>query len=137
MHYDDVISLLKPDYVIHGDNWKVGPESVLREHLIKLLDKYGGKLIEVEYTKNENVKKIDAILKEKLAMPEYRRKRLKQLINICPIVKVIEAHSGPTGLIAEKLLLILVMVNLINLMQCGFRLYVTLQQRKPILNLSI
>jgi cytidyltransferase-like protein len=71
MHYDDVISLLKPDYVIHGDNWKVGPESVLREHLIKLLDKYGGKLIEVEYTKNENVKKIDAILKEKLAMPEY------------------------------------------------------------------
>jgi len=102
MHYDDVISLLKPDYVIHGDNWKVGPESVLREHLIKLLDKYGGKLIEVEYTKNENVKKIDAILKEKLAMPEYRRKRLKQLINICPIVKVIEAHSGLTGLIAEK-----------------------------------
>jgi phosphoenolpyruvate phosphomutase len=75
---------------------------VLREHLIKLLDKYGGKLIEVEYTKNENVKKIDAILKEKLAMPEYRRKRLKQLINICPIVKVIEAHSGLTGLIAEK-----------------------------------
>ena len=102
MHYDDVISLLKPDYVIHGDNWKVGPESVLREHLIKLLDKYVGKLIEVEYTKNENVKKIDAILKEKLAMPEYRRKRLKQLINICPIVKVIEAHSGLTGLIAEK-----------------------------------
>ena len=54
------------------------------------------------YTRNENVKKIDAILKEKLAMPEFRRKRLRQLIKICPVVKTIEAHSGLTGLIAEK-----------------------------------
>ncbi len=35
-------------------------------------------------------------------MPEYRRKRLKQLIKMCPVVKTIEAHSGLTGLIAEK-----------------------------------
>ena len=35
-------------------------------------------------------------------MPEYRRKRLKQLIELCPIVKTIEVHNGLTGLIAEK-----------------------------------
>ena len=102
MHYDNIIKELKPDYVIHGDNWKNGPESVLREQLIKVLKQYGGELIEVGYTRNENVKKIDAILKEKLAMPEFRRKRLRQLIKICPVVKTIEAHSGLTGLIAEK-----------------------------------
>lgn len=102
MHYDNIINELHPDYVIHGDNWKEGPESVLREHLIKLLSSYGGELIEVPYTRNEEVKKVDAILKEKLSMPEYRRKRLKQLIRICPFVKAIEAHSGLTGLIAEK-----------------------------------
>nr|MBO4517414.1 phosphoenolpyruvate mutase [Clostridia bacterium] len=102
MHYDDIIKDLKPDYVIHGDNWREGPESVLRNQLVELLKTYGGELIEVPYTRNETVKKIDAVLKEKLAMPEYRRKRLKQLIKICPVVKTIEAHSGLTGLIAEK-----------------------------------
>ena len=102
IHYDDVIKKLRPDYVIHGDNWREGAEAVIREQLIRTLKEYGGELIEVPYTRDEDVKKIDAIQKEKLAMPEYRRKRLKQLIHICPIVKTIEAHSGLTGLIAEK-----------------------------------
>ena len=100
--YDDVISRLKPDYVIHGDNWKNGPESAIRRNVVSLLEKYGGELIEIPYTYNESVKKIDSQLREKLAMPEYRRKRLRQLINMCPVVKTIEVHSGLTGLIAEK-----------------------------------
>ena len=102
MHYDEIVKELKPDYVIHGDNWKEGAASVIREQLIKTLKEYGGDLIEVPYTWDETVEKIDKSQKEKLAMPEYRRKRLKQLIKICPIVKTIEAHSGLTGLIAEK-----------------------------------
>lgn len=100
--YDDVIKNLRPDYVVHGDNWKEGPESAIRENVVKLLSEYGGKLIEVKYTYNPAIKKIDDQLKEKLAMPEYRRKRLRQLIEMCPVVKTIEAHSGLTGLIAEK-----------------------------------
>ncbi len=100
--YDNVLNELKPDYVIHGDNWKEGPESCIRDNVISLLSQWGGELIEVPYTYNENVHKIDNIMKEKLAMPEYRRKRLRQLIQMRPIVKVLEVHSGLTGLIAEK-----------------------------------
>ncbi|MBR2770390.1 MAG: phosphoenolpyruvate mutase, partial [Solobacterium sp.] len=100
--YDRVIEKLKPDYVIHGDNWKEGPESAIRENVLKLLRKYGGELIEVGYTYNPTVKKIDRQLMEKLSMPEYRRKRLRQLLEMTPIVKVMEAHSGLTGLIVEK-----------------------------------
>ena len=102
MMYDDVIPELKPDYVVHGDNWTNGPESAIRANVVKLLNENGGKLVEVPYTYNENVKKIDPRLKEKLSMPEYRRRRLRDLIRMCPIVKTIEAHSGLTGLIAEK-----------------------------------
>jgi len=102
MVYEDVISSLKPDYVLHGDNWRNGPEAAIRANVLRLLEEYGGELIEIPYTRNENVKKIDSQLKEKLAMPEYRRKRLRQLIDMCPVVKTIEAHSGLTGLIAEK-----------------------------------
>ena len=100
--YDEILNLVKPDYVIHGDNWKEYPESVIRDNVIKNLNKYGGELIEVPYTYNAEVSKIDSIMREKLAMPEYRRKRLRQLLTLCPIVKVIEAHNGLSGLIAEK-----------------------------------
>ena len=100
--YNDVIASIKPDYIIHGDNWKSGPESAIREHVEALLKEYGGELIDVPYTYNEKVKKIDMQLREKLAMPEYRRKRLRQLIKMTPIVKTMEAHSGLTGLIVEK-----------------------------------
>lgn len=100
--YDAVIEQVRPDYVIHGDNWTEGPENAIRKNVIECLEKFGGELIEVPYTYNEKVKKIDDNIKEKLAMPEYRRKRLRQLIDLCPIVKTIEVHSGLTGLIAEK-----------------------------------
>lgn len=100
--YDKAIAEIKPNYVVHGDNWKSGPESAIRENVIKALATVGGELVEIPYTFNEKVHKIDAQLREKLAMPEYRRKRLRQLINICSTVKTIEAHSGLTGLIAEK-----------------------------------
>ena len=102
MHYDDVISLIHPDYVVHGDNWKDGPESTIRAHVERLLKEYGGELVDIPYTFNESVRKIDLQLREKLAMPEYRRKRLRQLIEMTPIVKAMEAHSGLTGLIVEK-----------------------------------
>jgi len=100
--YDDILNSIKPDYVVHGDNWKQYPQSVIRDNVIKNLEKYGGELIEVPYTYNYEIAKIDSITREKLAMPEYRRKRLRQLLNLCPIVKVIEAHNGLSGLIAEK-----------------------------------
>ena len=102
MLYDDAITLVQPDYVIHGDNWQTGPERAIRDHVEGLLRGYGGELIDIPYTHSEKVKKIDMQLREKLAMPEYRRKRLRQLISMTPIVKVMEAHSGLTGLIVEK-----------------------------------
>lgn len=102
MMYDDVIPELKPDFVVHGDNWKTGPENAIRSHVEELLKEYGGKLVDVRYTENEEVRKIDMQLKERLAMPEHRRRRLRALIGMTPIVKVMEAHSGLTGLIVEK-----------------------------------
>lgn len=100
--YTDVIEKLRPDYVIHGDNWRTGIESKIRDSVVHLLSMYGGQLIEIPYTVNETVKKADRRMVERLSMPEYRRRRLKRLLGLRPVVKVIEAHSGLTGLIAEK-----------------------------------
>jgi phosphoenolpyruvate phosphomutase len=100
--YNDVIGELHPDYVIHGDNWSQGPMSAIRNNVCNLLAQYGGILIDVPYTYSESAKHIDDKKKEQLSMPEFRRKRLRQLIKLCPIVKTLEVHSGLTGLIAEK-----------------------------------
>ena len=100
--YENTLRKIKPDYVIHGDNWCEGPEKAIRDNAIRVMIELGGEVIEVPYTRNENVKKIDDRIRDKLSMPEFRRKRLKQLIEMTPIVKTIEAHSGLTGLIAEK-----------------------------------
>lgn len=100
--YDQIFTELKPDYVVHGDNWSEGPEKAIRDNVVANIEKYGGELVEIAYTYNDNVKRIDALMKEKLAMPEFRRKRLRQLIEMRPIVKTLEVHSGLTGLIAEK-----------------------------------
>ena len=100
--YDDIVAELKPDYIIHGDNWHDDPESVIRQNVVESLKKSGGKLIEVPYTHSEEIKKIDERIVEKLAMPELRRARLRRLLKMIPLIKVIEVHSGITGLIAEK-----------------------------------
>ncbi|MFG6355511.1 MAG: phosphoenolpyruvate mutase [Acetatifactor sp.] len=100
--YDQVIREIRPDYVIHGDNWVNGPMKAVRDRVESALGEYGGEIIDVPYTYNENVKRIDARIREKVGMPEYRRKRLRQLLSLCPIVKTLEVHSGLTGLIAEK-----------------------------------
>ena len=100
--YDNVVAEIKPDYIIHGDNWKKEPLTSIRNNVINLMNKTGGEVIEVPYTFNENVLLIDQKTKEKRAMPEYRRKRLRQLLGLREIVKAIEVHSGLTGLIAEK-----------------------------------
>lgn len=100
--YDKIISQLHPDYVIHGDDWLSGPKRAIRNNVEKCLAEYGGEIIDIPYTHNEKVHHIDAVIRQKLAMPEYRRGRLRKLINIRPIVKTIEVHNGLTGLIAER-----------------------------------
>ena len=101
-HYSDVIEKYHPDYIIHGDNWETGYLKNIRSSVEQQICKYGGKIIDVPYTYSEAITRIDRQMKEKLAMPEYRRRRLRQLIKLRPIVKALEEHSGITGLIVEK-----------------------------------
>ena len=49
--YSPYVKKIKPDYLIHGDDWKVGYQKEIRQKVIKALRSYGGKLIEIPYTK--------------------------------------------------------------------------------------
>jgi len=102
LDYAPNLSKLKPDYVVHGDDWKTGVQKHVRDQVIKILKQWGGKLIEPEYTKGVSSTDLINAIKEKGITPGNRMKTLKRLINSKPIVRILEAHNGLTGLIAEK-----------------------------------
>lgn len=100
--YKENLRKYRPNYVIHGDNWKWNEQKLIREEVIEVLKEWGGELIEVPYTVNDRVKKVEKDLKDQLAMPEFRRRRLREVLKLRPIVRALEVHNGITSLICEK-----------------------------------
>ena len=102
LSYKNILNELKPDIVVHGDDWKEGFQKPIREEVIEVLNSYGGKLVEFPYNKDARYDELEKQTRMQLGMPDYRRGRLKKLINMKGLITAIEAHSGITGLIAEK-----------------------------------
>lgn len=101
LDYTSNLLIIKPDYVVHGDDWKEGIQSNTRSKVIDTIKQWGGELVEVPYTSGISSTKINELLKEVGTTPDTRRKRLRRLINSKKIVRIIEAHSGLSGLIVE------------------------------------
>ena len=93
---------LKPDFVVHGDDWKTGIQRETRARVEKALMEWGGKLIEPKYTTGISSTILNAAVREVGTTVDVRMKRLRRLLNAKEIVRIIEAHNGLTGLIAEK-----------------------------------
>lgn len=102
MSYRKVIRDLKPDIIVHGDDWRTGLQQPIREEVIQLLSEYGGELKEFPYTVNEEYEKLEAHARMQLSMPDMRRGRLKNLLGMKGLITAMEAHSGITGLIVEN-----------------------------------
>ena len=99
--YSKVLNSLKPDYFVHGDDWKKGIQKKTRQKVIRLLKKNKGKLIESPYTKNISSSSIKSDLINHLT-PTSRVPILKRLIDNKKIVRILESHSPLSGLIAEN-----------------------------------
>lgn len=101
LDYRPNLKKLKPDFVVHGDDWKTGVQKKTREQVITTLAKWGGKLIEPVNTGVTSSTKLNLALKEVGTTPDLRIRRLRRLIESKAIVRGIEVHNGLTGLIAE------------------------------------
>lgn len=102
LSYAGNLRALKPDYVVHGNDWCDGFQKPIRQEVIEVLSEYGGKLVEYPYSDNPMYKELDANHRAEAAMPDVRRGRLRKLIGMKGLVTAMEAHSGITGLIVEK-----------------------------------
>lgn len=99
LYYEKIIKQERPDIVVHGDLWS----GKTREELLESLAKYGGELVEFPYSVNKEYEIFDMRLKEYGNVPEVRRGKLRKALRLTKRpLRVLEAHNGITGLIAEK-----------------------------------
>ena len=101
LSYKENLEVLKPDFVVHGDDWQTGFQKPIRDEVIEILTTYGGELVEYPYSKEDKYKALESRARAELSLPDMRRARLKKAIAMKGLVTAIEAHSGLTGLIAE------------------------------------
>lgn len=102
LSYRGIIEQLHPDIIVHGDDWCRGPQKPLRDEVLTLLNAYGGRLVEFPYTNDPKLRAIENRSRSDAAVPDVRRGRLKKLLQLKGFVRILEAHSGLSGLIAEK-----------------------------------
>ena len=101
LDYTDILNELKPDYVVHGDDWKTGVQQQTRAKVIETLKGWGGQLVEVPYTRGVSSTDLEYKVRKQLNTPDKRRAALKAMISNKPFIRVIEADNGLTGLIDE------------------------------------
>jgi phosphoenolpyruvate phosphomutase / 2-hydroxyethylphosphonate cytidylyltransferase len=102
LDYVENLKKVKPDYVVHGDDWKVGVQKEVRQRVIDALKEWGGELIEPQYTEGISSTDLITAVKAQGVTPGNRLSTLKRLIGAKPIVRILEAHNGLTGLIVDK-----------------------------------
>lgn len=102
LSYKENLELLKPDFVVHGDDWVTGVQKPIRDEVCEILAEYGGRLVEFPYSKDEKYRALEDRARSELSLPDVRRGRLKKAIGMKGLVTAMEAHSGITGLIVEN-----------------------------------
>ena len=102
LDYRPNLTSIRPDYVVHGDDWKEGVQSNTRQQVIDTISEWGGQLIEVPYTKGISSTKLNLAIKEIGVTPDVRRSRLRRLLLAKSMVRVIESHSALSALVAEE-----------------------------------
>lgn len=102
LDYVPNLNRLKPDFVVHGDDWRTGPQRETRQRVLDALKEWGGQLVEPAYTEGISSTVLNEATRAVGTTPQIRIGRLRRLIEAKPMVRILEAHSGLTGLVVEK-----------------------------------
>jgi len=103
LDYSSNLRKIRPDYVVHGDDWDSGVQAGTRQEVIETLKEWSGELVEVPYTPGISSTQLHSELKAVGTTPNIRLRTLGRLIAAKPFVRVLEVHNGLTGLIVENL----------------------------------
>ena len=101
LDYTENLKALKPDYVVHGDDWKEGVQQGTRQKVIETIAEWGGELVEVPYTQGISSTSLNKAVKELGTTPQIRLSSLRRLLDAKPIVRFLDLHNALSGLIIE------------------------------------
>lgn len=102
LDYEENLRSIRPEYVVHGDDWRTGLQSVMREKVVRVLAEWGGELVEYPYTEGVDIEQVRSRLDGQGILPEQRRSRLASLLRMKGLVRVLEAHNGLSALVVEN-----------------------------------
>lgn len=102
LSYRENLEKLKPDFVVHGDNWRTGFQKPVREEVLSVLASYGGRLVEYPYARDRRFEDLEKMARSDLTMPDIRRGRLRKILEMKGLATAMEAHDGLTGLVVEN-----------------------------------
>jgi len=102
LDYEPNLRTYRPDFVVHGDDWKDGVQARTRQRVIEVLAEWEGELVEIPYTAGISSTALNAALKEIGVTPAVRMARFRRLLEVKPLIRLMEAHNGLTGLIVER-----------------------------------
>ena len=102
LDYRSNLENLRPDFVVHGDDWREGVQNETRKQVIETLSQWGGELIEIPYTPGISSTKLNNALKEIGTTPNIRLASLRRLLNAKPLIRFLDVHNALSGLIIEN-----------------------------------
>lgn len=103
LDYTKNLRKLRPNYVVHGDDWKTGAQKQTRERVLGILKEWEGQLVEPKYTPEVSSTKLIEALVRVGTTPEKRMRTLRRLLDSKSIVRILEVHSGLCGQIVERI----------------------------------
>lgn len=102
LSYAQNIREFRPDFVVHGDDWRTGIQSVVRAEVLNLLSEYGGELVEIPHTVGVSGTDLEAAFRPTANTTDSRRAQLRRLLKMKPWLRAIEASNGLSALIVEN-----------------------------------
>tara|TARA_B100002019_G_scaffold292439_1_gene315519 strand:+ start:589 stop:1893 length:1305 start_codon:yes stop_codon:yes gene_type:complete len=100
--YKDNLYKLKPDFVVHGDDWKTGYQEKYRDEAIKIMSEWGGQVVDIPYTQDVNSTDMARAINQIGTTSSIRLKSLRRMLGAKKYLRFLDIHNGLSALIIEK-----------------------------------
>ncbi len=101
LDYTDNIIGIKPDFVVHGDDWKTGIQKPIREKVIEALSTYGGELVEFPYTEGVSSTGIKEKIDENITT-DQRKGILRRMLNSKSTLRFLDINNALSAIVIEE-----------------------------------
>jgi phosphoenolpyruvate phosphomutase / 2-hydroxyethylphosphonate cytidylyltransferase len=101
--YAPNLRLVRPNFMIHGDDWLDGPQYEYRKRAFEAMNEWDGQIIEVPYTQGVSSARLDVQMRALGTTPDIRLRQLRRQLRASGFARAMEVHSPLCGLIVESL----------------------------------